>query len=155
MRLIAMFEEIKALPGAKHEPAIRDGNADGNHCERRFDVGGHVVGPLQGVDNPPHGRIARRRDETGEKLREIAPDVGIGIFLDEQGTGRVPDKDSQQAFRYPGLIYEAFCFRRKLVKALPVGRDDYFLLRHVFLSNSREQNRRCERCTMSNSIRWR
>jgi hypothetical protein len=36
-----------------------------------------------------------------------------------------------------------------------VGRDDYFLLRHVFLSNSREQNRRCERCTMSNSIRWR
>lgn len=80
----------------------------------------------------------------GEDVTASERWVSVGIALAAVG-----------ALILAGLIYEAFCFRGKLVKALPLGRDDYFLLRHVFLSNSREQNRRCERCTMSNSIRWR
>src|SRR5689334_7005783 len=54
MRAITVFEEIDALPGAEHQPAVADGNADRNLVQRRLYVSRHVVRPLARMDDPSH-----------------------------------------------------------------------------------------------------
>src|SRR5690606_5337702 len=49
--------EIDALPCAKHHPTACNGNAGGGLHERCFDVGRHVVRPLDPMCYPVHGRI--------------------------------------------------------------------------------------------------
>ena len=59
----------------------------------RFDVRGHVVGPLHGVDE--EGEVFG--DDVVEDGLEIDEDVGVGRFVDGDGGGGVLDEQVQQA----------------------------------------------------------
>ena len=47
--MVAVLAQVDALPGPQLQPPSRTGIVTDNPEQRRFDVGGHVVGPLGGV----------------------------------------------------------------------------------------------------------
>ncbi len=132
VRPVAVLEKINPLPGAKRKPALPDRHADRNRSQGRFDMGRHIIRAFQRVGDPAHRGIVRRRHEAGEEHREIAPDIRIGIFLDKQRAGCVPDEDGQQAFIHAGLSHETRGLGCEFVEPLAMGGDGYCLLRHIF-----------------------
>src|SRR5579863_10174211 len=86
---------------------------------------GHVVTALRGVTEP--GRVFRY--QALKELGEIAAHIGIGVLLDEERGGRVPDKDGQEPALYAltadPLAYVAGDF----VQTLSACRDSQLALR--------------------------
>jgi hypothetical protein len=81
----AMFPQINSLPRSEREPSGAQRNTQIHRRQRGADVRGHVVIAFRRVDEQ---RIAVRH-EPFEKCLKIAPHVRVGIFLDEQRSGRV------------------------------------------------------------------
>ena len=46
---MAVLPEVHALPCAEQKISVTEGNAELGGGERGLDMGGHVVGPFQGV----------------------------------------------------------------------------------------------------------
>jgi len=89
---MAMFPDINALPGAEHHAAIADGNGEVDGGEGGADVGRHIVIAFGGMDE----HAVAVGDEAGEEGFEVAADVGIGVFLDEQRGGGVAEMEGEE-----------------------------------------------------------
>src|SRR4051812_29478663 len=81
---IPMLAQEDALPGAKEQSPIADRNRHRRSHQRRLDVGGHVVGPFDGV----HVRKILRR-ELVERALQIDPHIVVRIFVDRDRGRRV------------------------------------------------------------------
>ena len=79
MRRAAVLEQVDALPGAEHGPAIGDRDRQAGRGQRRTKMGGHVVGAFVVMLVP----IAFWRD-AGEVALDVAARSGGGILLDQQ-----------------------------------------------------------------------
>jgi hypothetical protein len=90
---MAMFPDVNALPGAEGHTAAADGNGEVDGGQGGADVSGHVVVAFGGVDE----HAVAVGDEAGEESFEVAADVGIGVFLDEQRGGGVTEVEGQKA----------------------------------------------------------
>lgn len=86
VRGVAMFPQVNALPRAERQASVAQGQAEVHGGERGADVRRHVVRALAGMDEE---RIAVGH-EAVEEAFEIAAYVRVGVFLDEQRGGRVP-----------------------------------------------------------------
>lgn len=75
-----MLKQIEALPNAEREAAVDNGNGERSLRESCFDVGRHVIGAFCAMDEK---RIAIGH-EAAEEGQQIALDVGIGVFLDQE-----------------------------------------------------------------------
>src|SRR5438045_2462190 len=93
MRTAAMFPEVNALPRAQRQPATTDGNGKIDRGKGGADVGGHIVFALGGVDEK---RVAVGY-EAGEEFLQVPPDVGVGVFLNKQGSGGVAEVEGEEA----------------------------------------------------------
>lgn len=91
-----MLHEIERLP--RPEQRFAAGNRYGNRRrgEHRFDMRRHVIGPFDGV--PVRSVI---RGQGLERMKQIVPNVGVGIFLNDERRRRVPNEHDQQAVRCP------------------------------------------------------
>src|SRR4051794_5660868 len=76
--VIPVLAEVDALPGAEGELAVPDGHRERVAGERALDVGGHVVGPLEGV-GPVGGVLRNGLVEPGA---EVASHVGAGVLVE-------------------------------------------------------------------------
>ena len=92
MRVAAMFPKVDALPGAETQPAVLKWNREVNARQSAAHVRGHIVGTFGGMDEKA---IAVGHDARHPRF-EIAPHVGISIFLDEQRGRSVPHVQSAQ-----------------------------------------------------------
>lgn len=92
VRRAAMLEEIYSLPGPKHQPSRDNGNGELRLRERGSDMRRHVVGAFAAMDVT---RTILGRD-LFEKSFKICPDVGVGVFLNEQRCGGVTAENRQK-----------------------------------------------------------
>src|SRR5579863_3162520 len=89
---MAMLSDINTLPGAEVERSASDRNVQRNAVDHGFDMGGHIVWTLDLVD--PSGIGRRHAVECGE---QIAPNVGVGVFLDDERGGGMTEKKRETA----------------------------------------------------------
>jgi len=66
-------------------------------------------------------------DEAGEECFEVAADVGIGVFLDEQGSGGVTEMQRDKAVQETFLRKPIGNVVSDFVKAAAAGRDAQFM----------------------------
>lgn len=86
--VIAMFAQVNSLPGAQQQSAVADGQGEAAADGKAFDMGRHIVGTLQYVTV-----IALPlRYEMIEMGFHVMAHVGVGVFIQAQGSGRVLDK---------------------------------------------------------------
>ena len=115
----AVFPDVDALPGAELQAASAKGDAEVDGGQGRAHVGGHVVGPLAGV--VVDGVSVRHQPR--EEAVEIGPHVGVRVFLDEQGRGRVAEKEVDDAVAQAGALEGVGDLGGDHVKAAPAGAD--------------------------------
>ena len=77
---MTMFPEINSLPGAQSQSATIDRDREIYRREGGADMSGHIIIAFGSVNEK---RIAVR-DETGEERLQIAPNIWVGVFLDEE-----------------------------------------------------------------------
>jgi len=77
---LPMFPNVNALPRAERYVAFADGNGKINSGECSANVGGHVVVAFGGMNE----HMIAVGNEPGEEGFEVAANVGISVFLDEQ-----------------------------------------------------------------------
>lgn len=145
----SVFPEVDALPATEPEVAIEKWYCKRRRCQRRFDVGGHVVRTL--------GRMGVERvillHESIEPILEVVSRGGIGIFLNRQAGGRVPDHDGAQTVRGTVPADDRPDLVRDLEKSLSGRRDGDSLDHRV--SFSREEvviNRICSHRTKESTV---
>lgn len=114
-----VLEEIDALPGAEGEMAgeERDGKMDAG--EGGADVGGHVVGAFEGVDVVAGGFGG----QAFEVADEVGLDVGVGVFLDDEGGGGVAAEEGEEASGEALLADPGDDLAGEFVEALAAGGD--------------------------------
>jgi len=88
-----VFPEIDSLPGAEGKAASVDGKGEVDGGKGGADMGGHVVIALGGVNE----KWVAVGNEAGEEGFQIAPDIGVGIFLNEERGGGVAEVESDEA----------------------------------------------------------
>ena len=93
--IVTKFAEVDALPGAEVEPTAGDGDGEADAEKGALGMGGHVVESFHGV--VVIGFVFA--NEVVHDLFHIAADVGVGIFVDGQGTGGVLYEEVEE----PGL----------------------------------------------------
>src|SRR5581483_7019459 len=121
----AMFPEVNALPSAKAELALHDGNGKRRGGERGLDVRRHVVRSFGVVLIE---RIALWHESIQPAL-EVVLRGGIGVLLDDEARGGVADEERAQAVADTRLAHERSHLLRDLVQAL-AGRAHAELLKH-------------------------
>lgn len=84
-------------------------------------MGRHVIGALAAVVDPGLGRVVRRRHQQGKKRIQIAAYIRIGIFLDHQRTGAVPDEYCQKPRPIPLIFDEFFDIAGEFIEARSPG----------------------------------
>jgi len=118
--LIPVLEDINTLPGAEIGLAICDGNREMHRGQRGFDVGWHIVRPLEAVLI----KSVIFRHQLLEKALKIHAYRWIRILLNDQGRRGVVQKDSQEARSDILGFDKAPDVSGYLVKPLPFGLDD-------------------------------
>ena len=90
---VAVFPEIDALPGAKGEAPLghRDREVDGG--QGGSNMSGHVVIAFSSMAEQG-GTIGH---EASKECFEVAADIGVGVFLDQERGGGVADMKGEQA----------------------------------------------------------
>ena len=120
MRRGAVFPDVDALPGAEGEFTVHDGEAQVHRGQRGADVRGHVVAALAGVLEE---RVAIR-GEPGEEALQVAADFRVGVFLDEQRSGGVPEMQRGEAGLQAGLAHAGGDFMGDFSEAAAARGDD-------------------------------
>src|SRR5262245_960355 len=85
MRPSPMLGNIDALPGSERERPRNHRDVQRHSGEHRLDVRRHVIRPFGTVNPRGVGRCKKV-----ERPGEIAAHVGIGVFLDDQRSRRMP-----------------------------------------------------------------
>ena len=93
VRMRAVLPQINSLPRSEREFAGVDGNGKIHGGQRGADVRGHVVIALGGVAEK---RIAIAHEPRKKRVK-VAAHIGVGVFLDEQRGGGVPQMQREQA----------------------------------------------------------
>jgi len=95
VRTVTMFEKVKSLPRAEHNLPLAYWNRHADRKQRRLDMGGHVIRAFAGVAQIGHiGMICFWNNALKERI-QVNLHIGISVFLDQQGTGRVAQEDCQ------------------------------------------------------------
>ena len=76
----------------------------------------HIIRPLVSMCQIRHRRITCRGHKAAEKVGEVGFYLGVGVFLNEEGTGRVAHKQRQQS----GPVDPRGNISGKLIKPLAV-----------------------------------
>ncbi len=106
-----MLPKIDALPGAQSEPAGVDGDREIHGGQSAAHVGGHIIVAFDRV----HKKRVAVRHEPGEESVEVAADIGVGIFLDEERGRSVANVKRQQTAFKAMLSNPSLNLRRELV----------------------------------------
>lgn len=117
MGTLTVLPQEGALPGAQGEAAFayRDGQlAAGQHGA---DVRRHIVRPLHCVDM---GRVTVGR-QLADEIFQVAANVRIGIFSDQQRSAGVPQKNVAQACRHATSGDNIFQLGADFLKPAPAG----------------------------------
>src|SRR5215831_9342925 len=93
MRRLAMFPDVDTLPCAECHAAFADRNRKVDGGQGGADVSGHVVVAFGGVDE--HAVAVGYK--AGEEGLEIATDIWVGIFLDEERGRGVTEVEGEKA----------------------------------------------------------
>lgn len=93
MGMAAMFPKVDALPGAESEATVLEGNGKVHAGQGAANVCGHIVGAFSSVDEKA---IAVGNDARHPGF-EIATDIWVGIFLDEERGRSVAHVQGAQA----------------------------------------------------------
>ena len=88
----AVLEKVDTLPGPQGQAPLVEGDGKLRLGEGGADVGGHVVGTLDGVAVP--GGVFGH--EAGKEVVQVADHVGIGVLLHDEGGGSVLHPDGEQ-----------------------------------------------------------
>jgi hypothetical protein len=120
-----MFPEVNTLPRAQRETSGLQRNAEVHRRQRCADVRGHIVITFRSVNEK---RVAIT-DEPREKTLEVAPHIRIGIFLDQQRSGRVPQMQRDKAVFEMVLEHPIGNRIREFVQSPPVSGDGDFVKR--------------------------
>ena len=86
--VVAVFTQVNSLPGSEGESAGRYGEAETAAHQRRFDVGGHVIGALERV----HEWEVFGANVIQSRF-EVCPYIRIGIFIQGKRCGCVENKN--------------------------------------------------------------
>ncbi len=130
VRGTAMFEHVKTLPRAQHHLAIRHRDRQGNGHHSCLDMRRHIVRAFVCVPQVGHGWVIRGRDQTREERLQIRLNLRVGVFLDQQRTGRVAHKQGQQTAAT--CLPHPFSDRGgELIKPRPIGRNQKLSLQSV------------------------
>jgi hypothetical protein len=122
MRRAAMFPNVNALPGAQREAPIVERDAEIHRGQRGANVRGHIVIAFGGVNEEWVAVL----HQAGEISLEVATDVGVGVLLDQQRGGSVPEVQRDQA-AFEIIFPRPFGdFVREFVQAAPAGGDGDF-----------------------------
>ena len=119
----AVFPNVDALPGAEDQSAVGDGDAQVHGRQRGADVRGHVVITFASV---PEKRVAIGC-EAGEEAFQVTAHFRIGIFLNEQRGGGVPEVQRGEAGLQPGLADQRVDFARDLAETATARGNGEFL----------------------------
>ncbi len=115
-----MLEEIDPLPCPQRKAARFDRNGYLHLRQRRADMRWHIVRPLRIM----HVQLPAFRCDPRKKAEKIFLHIGIGIFLYEQRSRRMPAEQSQKPhidfLRSDPLGH----LTRKLKEALAFGLDE-------------------------------
>ena len=90
---IAVFPQVKTLPGAQDQSPPLNRDRQVNAAQYRTDMGRHVVAAF-GVMSIPFAPAVWGK--TGNRILQIHQHVGIGVLLDRQRAGRVLDQQRKQ-----------------------------------------------------------
>lgn len=115
----AMLDQIDRLPGTKEHAAGFDRNGEIDSGQHRLDMRGHVVRPLGRVQ--PMSALWRK---PAQGCNQVCPHVWIGIFLDGERGGGVPNEQCQQAVGAKSAFQPCLQPRRDVEEAAAV-RVDY------------------------------
>ena len=119
VRAAAVLEDVDALPGSERGATLANGDGELSLGEGGSDVSRHVVGTFHGVSV----EAVVFGDEAAEEGFEIADDVRVGVFLDEQRGGGVAEEDGEQAFLDVEAIDPGAGFSGDFVETLAAGGD--------------------------------
>lgn len=113
MRLPAKFGEIDRLPCAEQQATGGKGNCQCASRHHRFDMGGHIVGPLAIV----FVAITLRRAPV-QPPQQVALNRGVGILANQQARAGMATKQREGASGDPGLIQPSLHVARNVRQAL-------------------------------------
>src|SRR5205823_1475215 len=148
MRGATVFPKINALPCAEGEFTSADGNRKIYGRERGADMGGHVIVTFGSMNK---NGIAIRHEPRKETF-QVTANIGIGIFLNEQGCGSVAKMQCQEAIFKTVLREPGSDFVSELVKATATGGNFQLVLG---LAHKKSEGRRSKVESRTNSsIRW-
>lgn len=97
---VPVLKQIDALPCSQQRAAACDGNAQADRKQRRFDMGGHVIRAFIGVGQVRHAWIGAGWDKPPEKVGKVRLHFRVRVFLNQERTGCVPDKQGEQAIAF-------------------------------------------------------
>lgn len=126
--MIAELTKINPLPGAQVEPAFGNGDGHGRADHRGFDVGGHIVGALDGVGEK--GEVFRHN--VIENTFEVRTHIRIRILIDGEGGGGMLDKQVEHAAVGQGTLQLPLHFSSDdVVTPLESREGEFVLLYHA------------------------
>lgn len=88
-----MLPQIDGLPDTQREATLQYRYSQTGLRQRSTDMGRHVIGTLRAV-----GVTTGFRHECRHKAAEVAQDVGIGIFLNDETGTRMGHVNRAEAF---------------------------------------------------------
>jgi hypothetical protein len=115
-RVVAVFPQVDALPGAQHELPVLKGNADLGRSQCRLDVGRHIICPLQGmgIERVSFGY------QTIQPVFQIYASAIVVIFLNQQAGGSMAYKQGTQTLVLVAAAQQRLYLRCYRVQSLAV-----------------------------------
>lgn len=114
-----MLPQVDTLPGSQRERSTHDRYAQVNGGQCCSHVGRHIVSALRGVLKNP----VAVWDKPAKEALKIGPNVGIRVFLDQQGGRRVLEPRRKETRLETGLPDESDEFTRELGETPSTGFD--------------------------------
>ncbi len=124
----AVLPEVDTLPGAEHQLAGAEGDAQLGSGQCRLDVCRHVVGALQGVG--VQGVIFRY--QAIEPVFQVNTGTIVVVFLDQQGRRCVANEQGAQTLVHGAVADHLRDLGGEGVQPLAVDLDIQFLYQRLF-----------------------
>jgi len=117
MWAVTMLPQVGALPGSQGEATFAYGNGQLATGQHGADVRRHIVWPLHRVDM---GRVTVGR-QLADEIFQVAANVRIGVFGDQQRSAGVSQKNVAQAYRHATSADNILQLRADFLKPPPSG----------------------------------